>query len=79
MVRRPRFALSGYPQHVIRRGNNREACFFDDADSRKYLASLVEAAEKYRCQVHAFVLMTNHVRLNYPGTFLPAERSGKSM
>ena len=63
MARKPRFALPGYPQHVIQRGNNREACFFDDSDRRKYLDSLVEAAEKYRCQVHAYVLMSNHVHL----------------
>ncbi len=57
MAREPRFAMPGYPQHVIGRGCNREACFFDDADRRKYLASLAEAAQKYRCQVHAYVLM----------------------
>ena len=44
MARKPRFALHGYPQHVIQRGNNREACFFDESDRRKYLASLVESA-----------------------------------
>ena len=27
MARRPRFNLVGVPQHVIQRGNNREACF----------------------------------------------------
>ena len=43
MPRKPRFDLPGYPQHVIQRGNNREACFFDAADFRFYLVSLGKA------------------------------------
>ena len=30
MPRQPRYNLSGFPQHVIQRGNNRQAVFFDD-------------------------------------------------
>lgn len=56
MARKPRFALPGYPQHVVQRGNNRQACFFEESDYRKYLDSLAEAAHKYECQVHAYVL-----------------------
>ena len=63
MARKPRFVLPGYPRHVVQRGNNRQACFFDESDYRKYLDSLAEAAHKYHCQVHAYVLMTNHVHL----------------
>ncbi len=63
MARKPRFTLPGYTQHVVQRGNNRQACFFAESDYRKYLASLAEAAKKYACQVHAYVLMTNHVHL----------------
>ena len=32
MPRRPRLDQPGLPQHVIRRGNNRSACFFADDD-----------------------------------------------
>lgn len=63
MPRKPRFHLSGYPQHVIQRGNNREACFFDAADFRFYLASLGKACTRFECSVHAYTLMTNHVHL----------------
>lgn len=63
MARKPRFALPGYPQHIVQRGNNRQGCFFEESDYRKYLDSLAEAAHKYECQVHAYVLMTNHVHL----------------
>ena len=49
--------------HIVHRGNNRHACFFRDADYRRYLAKLQECAQRFDCQVHAYVLMTNHVHL----------------
>jgi len=63
MARRPRFALPGVPQHVIQRGNNRQAAFYTDADRQFYLDCLGDAARKYGCLIHAYVLMTNHVHL----------------
>jgi putative transposase len=63
MARLPRLYLPGCSQHIIQRGNNREPCFFDEADYKAYLSFLKDAAEKYRVAVHAFVLMTNHVHL----------------
>jgi putative transposase len=51
------------PQHIVQRGNNRSACFFDPADYRFYLDSLSRAAQRHACAVHAYVLMTNHVHL----------------
>jgi putative transposase len=63
MPRRPRLALPQVPLHLIRRGNNRQACFFADEDYRVYLEWLQESAAKTGCRVHAYVLMTNHVHL----------------
>ena len=63
MARKPRFGLSGVPQHVIQRGNNREPCFFAEADYQFYLECVRDAADRHRCAVHAYVLMTNHVHL----------------
>jgi len=63
MARKPRFNLVGVPQHVIQRGNNREPCFFAEADYPRYLADLREALARHACRVHAYVLMTNHVHL----------------
>jgi len=63
MPRKPRFNLIGVPQHVIQRGNNREPCFFAEADYRRYLEDLTIASKKYGCRIHAYVLMTNHVHL----------------
>ena len=63
MPRKPRFYVPGMPVHLIQRGNNRQACFFGDEDYRVYLDCLAEASQRYGCQVHAYVLMTNHVHL----------------
>jgi putative transposase len=51
------------PQHLIQRGNNRQACFYADEDYASYLSWLKEYADKTGCIVHAYVLMTNHVHL----------------
>jgi putative transposase len=63
MPRRARLMLPGVPLHVIQRGNNRQACFFADDDYRFYLEWLQDYAGKSGCQIHAYVLMTNHVHL----------------
>lgn len=63
MPRRPRLHLSGFPLHVIQRGNNRAPCFFADDDCAAYLDWMRRAAEKLDCAIHAYALMTNHVHL----------------
>ncbi|MBB3167174.1 transposase [Simiduia aestuariiviva] len=74
MARLPRLYFPGCAQHVIQRGNNRSACFFDESDYKAYLSFLKEAAEKYSVAIHAFVLMTNHVHL----LVTPADAEGVS-
>ena len=63
MARLPRLYFPGCAQHVTQRGNNRDACFYAEADYKAYLAFLKDAATKYQVAIHAFVLMTNHVHL----------------
>ena len=63
MPRRARLNLPAAPMHVIQRGNNRQATFFSDDDYRFYLQCLADAARRYACRIHAYVLMTNHVHL----------------
>lgn len=63
MARLPRFTIPGHPKHVIVRGNNRSEIFCADADYRFYLEKLQAACEKHGCDIHAYVLMTNHVHL----------------
>ena len=63
MARLPRFVTPGHPQRVIIRGNNREAIFHHNDDYLFYLDKLNDACRAYSCEVHAYVLMTNHVHL----------------
>ena len=63
MPRPPRYPLIGVPQHVIQRGNNRQPTFFAEDDFRFYLECLKAAATTHDCEIHAYVLMTNHVHL----------------
>lgn len=60
---RARIHLAEVPLHIVQRRHNREACFFSDLDYRIYLTWLGNALEDTGCQLHAYVLMTNHVHL----------------
>jgi putative transposase len=62
MARLPRYALPGYPQHIIQRGNNRSIIFKMEADYHYYLEMLKKASEAHECLIHSYVLMTNHVQ-----------------
>lgn len=63
MPRPLRIDLPGIPQHVVQRGNDRQPCFFTDADYLCYRGELRDMARREGCVVHAYVLMTNHVHL----------------
>lgn len=63
MPRKPRFFLPGVPVHVVQRGHSREAVFYEDEDYLAYLHWLGEGAERYKVDIHAYVLMTNHIHI----------------
>ena len=63
MARLPRLNLPDIPQHVVQRGNNRQASFYAEQDYTVYLSKLKDYGKKYKVAVHAYVLMTNHVHL----------------
>ena len=63
MARLPRFIIPGQPQHVIQRGNNREPVFVSEDDYLFYRDKLVAACNKHKCEICAYVFMTNHVHL----------------
>ena len=63
MARLPRYVLPGQPQHIIQRGNNRQAIFAADADYQFFRDCLVEAAGRFGLAIHAYVWMTNHIHL----------------
>jgi putative transposase len=63
MPRQPRIDIPDVPQHLFTRGNNRGACFVNDQDRWVFLNHLGKACVAADCDLHAYVLMTNHVHL----------------
>jgi putative transposase len=63
MARLHRVCPVGVPQHIIQRGNNKQVCFVSTKDFAAYISWLKEYANKYQVDVHAWVLMSNHVHL----------------
>ena len=63
MARRNRVCPAGVAQHLVQRGNNRQACFARREDFAAYAHWLREASEQFQVAVHAWVFMTNHVHL----------------
>ncbi|MEO1883997.1 MAG: hypothetical protein ABGX71_10605 [Methyloprofundus sp.] len=50
MARLPRFVISGPPQHIIQRRNNRDIIFVADENYRFYLQKLSDACKQYDCE-----------------------------
>ena len=63
MSRLPRLTVSGYPHHIIQRGNNRQPIFVDREDYERLLVELKQQADRHQVAVHAYVLMSNHLHL----------------
>ena len=63
MPRKPRMFVPGIPAHVVQRGNNRQATFFEKQDYDFYLDVLQSGLRRYDAALHAYCLMSNHVHL----------------
>lgn len=63
MARLPRLTLPDHPHHVILRGNNRQDIFRDTTDHQRLLELLQIQAAELQVEVHAYVLMSNHLHL----------------
>ncbi len=63
MPRKPRFFLPGVPVHIVQRGHSRQEVFYEDNDYLAYLRWLKEGAERYKVDIHAYALMTNHIHI----------------
>jgi len=63
MPRRPRLLVAGIPLHITQIGVNRGATFVDAEDHTLYRELLTELAPAHRLDVHAYVVMSNHVHL----------------
>ncbi len=59
----PGLWCQGTALHIIQRDDNRQPVFFSHEDYRLYLEFLSDAAHLYDCEIHAYVLTTNHVHL----------------
>jgi putative transposase len=63
MPRVARTVFAHHPHHITQRGNRGEDVFFDAEDRAIYLAWLGEYAAKFKVEVVAYCLMTNHIHL----------------
>ena len=63
MPRPLRNYLPGSCLHIIQRGDNRCVCFHDKREREHYLQLLSEYRLVHRCDIHAYVLMSNHIHL----------------
>lgn len=63
MPRIARSVFPGVPHHLTQRGNRRGEVFFSDGDRAVYLGWLAQYCERFRVEVLAYCLMTNHVHL----------------
>lgn len=63
MARLPRLVVPNHPLHIMHRGNNRQAIFETDDDLMRIKEDLTVSLAKSHCQLHAYVIMTNHLHL----------------
>jgi putative transposase len=63
MARLPRYFVEGVPMHVIVRGNDRQDTFRTEGDRLFFHRCLSDLSRETGVDVHAYVMMTNHVHL----------------
>ena len=74
MARPPRLQFPGAVYHVTARGNEQRPIFRDDLDRREYLDRIAHYRERFRFQLLAYCLMTNHVHLAVRSGAVPLSR-----
>ena len=74
MPRKPRIHYPGAFYHVILRGNAGDPIFYDDRDRYRLYLILQYAVENFRCRIHAFCLMRNHIHLVMQVDDIPLSR-----
>ena len=60
--------------HVMVRGHNRQAIFLDEGDYHQWINILKDITDKYKCKIHLFCLMTNHIHLLVKTEEIPLSR-----
>ncbi|ACM19400.1 transposase, Y1_Tnp domain-containing [Geotalea daltonii FRC-32] len=79
MARKPRIHYPGAVYHVILRGNAGEPLFFKDRDRFRFYLHMQEVIERFRCRIHGFCCMTNHVHLILQVEEIPLSRIMQSL
>lgn len=74
MPRNPRLHGDGATYHVILRGNHRQPIFHRDDDRARFNRLIADSLDKYRCRIHAFCWMTNHIHAVIQVTDIPLGR-----
>ena len=63
IARKLRTWFPGAVYHIMHRGVRRKAIFQEEMDYQVLLQVLKNSLEKYKCILHAYCLMTNHIHL----------------
>ena len=63
MARFARVVVTDFPHHLTHRGNRRDDVFFSREDRDVYRSWLLAYAARYKLEIWAYCLMTNHVHL----------------
>lgn len=63
MARTPRQISETGVYHIILRGINKENIFLDTYDKQKMIKELKRTKEKYKYDIYAYCIMTNHIHL----------------
>lgn len=74
MARKPRIHFPGACYHVILRGNGGQDIFFEKNDRFQFLALLQEGINRYKCRIHSYCLMNNHIHLVVQVRDIPLSR-----
>ena len=63
IARKLRTWFPGAIYHIMHRGVRRKAIFQEEMDYQVLLQVLKNSLERYKCILHAYCLMTNHIHL----------------
>ncbi len=63
MARQIRHFVPNQPVMVLLRGNNRSPIFNEPIDYKAFISWLIDVAGMHRCDIHAYVLMPDHLHL----------------
>jgi len=56
--------------YVLSRGNERKEIFWDEKDYLRFLETLGRMVERFKLEIHAYVLMKNHLLVRTQGANL---------